>query len=95
MGAVLCTATVSRSRRRDGGDGAKARWPPQASGDMTRATTRGTLRFALVPQRRPEYHPRVDLVPGGFSVFSLLGVLAITLVLFFVVAMTGRAILGQ
>jgi len=23
-GAVLCTATVSRSRRRDGGDGAKA-----------------------------------------------------------------------
>ena len=24
LGAVLCTALVSRSRRRDGGDGAKA-----------------------------------------------------------------------
>ena len=33
LGAVLCTALVSRSRRRDGGDGAKAACPKRTSGD--------------------------------------------------------------
>ena len=33
LGAGLRPATVSRSRRRDGGDGAKVAWPQRASGD--------------------------------------------------------------